>query len=256
MAERILLIVLLSSGVAGATERPWLKSPEARTHADEAAARARADDLASSENASAAPAPPPSPPRTRDGFFARLSLGAGYFAASSGASQDRRTFAGAPISLEADLGGTPAPWLGLGAGYTRDIILGLSSEDDVIDGDEPNLDDRSFQLETLSFFVSLYPHARSAFYGFASFGYGVIHVRPSDDAPELPLLSLFGDGDGVDATGYAFTLGAGHDWWLSDTWTVGVSGRLLGARLSTDDGGVSTHVNVFVPSVALSFGYH
>ena len=256
MVERILLVVLLSSGVAGASERPWLKSPEARTHAHEAAARARADDLASSESASSSPAPPSTLPRTRDGFFARLSLGAGYFAAASGASQDRRTFAGAPISLEADLGGTPAPWLGLGGGYTRDVIFGLSSEDEVIDGDEPNLDDLAFQLETLSFFISLYPHATSPFYGFVSLGYGVLHVRSSDDGPELPLFSLSSDDGGADPTGYAVTLGGGHDWWLSDTWTIGVSGRLLGARLSTDDGGISTHVNVFVPSVALSFGYH
>jgi len=250
------LIVLLSSAAAGATERPWLKSPEARTRADEAAARAQADDLASSESASSSAAPPAAPPHTRDGFFARLSLGAGYFAAASGASQDRRTFAGAPISLQADLGGTPAPWLGLGGAYTRDVILGLSSEDEVIDGDEPDLDDRTFQLETLSFFASLYSHPTAPFYGFVSFGYGVIHVRPSDDGPELPVFSLFGDADGSAPTGYAFTLGGGYDWWLSDTWTVGVSGRLLGARLSTDDGGVSTHVNVFVPSLALSFGYH
>jgi hypothetical protein len=256
VVERVLLVVLLSSGVAGAAERPWLKSPEARAQADEAAARARADDLASSEGAGRPPAPAPAPPRTRDGFFARLSLGAGYFAAASGASQDRRIFSGAPISMEADLGGTPAPWLGLGGAYTRDAILGISSDDEVIDGDEPKLDDLSFQLETLSFFASLYSDPASPFYGFASFGYGVIHVRSSDDGPELPLFSLFGDGDGVDPTGYAFTLGGGYDWWLSDTWTIGVSGRLLGARLSTDDGGVPTHVNVFIPSVALSFGYH
>jgi hypothetical protein len=245
--ERILLVALLSSGVAGASERPWLKSPAARAHADE---------LASSEPVDEPPSSPLDPPRTRHGFFARLSLGTGYFAAASGASDDRRTFAAAPLSLEADLGGTPAPWLGLGASYTRDDLLGLSSEDEVTDGDEPNLDELAFQLETLGFFVSLYPDDRAPFYGFASFGFGILHVRSSDDGPTLPLFSLFPDDAGVDPTGYAATLGGGYDWWLSDRWTIGVSGRLLGARLSTDDGGVSTHVNVFMPSLALTFGFH
>jgi hypothetical protein len=228
--------------------RPWVKTP----------ARVRNSDWG--DDTSSGPArsepEPPSPPRTRDGFFARLSLGSGWFTASSGASDDRRTFYGAPVSLEMYLGGTTEPWLGLAGGYSRDDILGLSSEDDVIDGDEPDLDSIGFSLEAISLFATAYPGQSSPFYGFVTLGLGVLDVQADGDEFMPPLFGMLWKMGGTDPSGFVMSVGGGYDWWLDERWTAGISARLLYAPLSGQEAGSTEKVLVLMPSVLFTLGYH
>jgi hypothetical protein len=228
-----------------AGHRPWVKTPAGRAR-DSGGWEAQSDPAGSEQ----------SPARTREGFFARLSLGSGWFTASSGASEDRRTFYGAPVSLEMYLGGTTEPWLGLAGGYCRDDILGLSSEDEVVDGDEPDLDSIGFSLESISLLATLYPGPTSPFYGFVTLGLGVLDVQADDDDFLPPLLGMFGRLGGSDPAGFVMSLGGGYDWWLNERWTAGVSGRLLYAPLSTEEAGSTEKVIVLMPSVLFTLGYH
>jgi Autotransporter beta-domain len=248
------MLMLISFGAAAAElpaqpgHRPWLKT---------AGSRARTLDDPADASLEAADAERDRPrDRLRDGFFARLSLGTGWFTAFAGDSADRRTFSGVPVALEAYFGGTPLPWLGIGGGYSRDDVLALDSEDEVIDADEPDLHSISFHLETVGVFATFYPAPASPFYGFAAIGVARLDVRASDDDFDLPLLGMLQNTGDSDPSGYALSLGGGYDWWLNERWTAGISGRLLGARLWTDESGTSAGVTVLIPSALLTFGYH
>ncbi len=242
-------LILVTCGVAlaeanpSSARRPWLKSVPGR----EATPPPEGD---------ASTAEPLERGFRREGFFARLAVGSGWFSAYSGSSGDERSFTGAPLSLEAYLGNTPLPWLGVGAGYSRDDIGGLSSEDDLVDGDEPDLESTSFHLEAVSAFLTLYPTPASPFYGFATLGLAALRVQSGSEAFELPLFNLASNLAGSDPSGLILSLGGGYDWWIDRSWTLGVSGRVLGALLSARESASSERVTLFMPSLLLTLGYH
>jgi hypothetical protein len=221
----------------------------------------RKQRLASPAAGRPAPAPPaqpeaPPPPESRAGFFARFALGIGVFTAVTGGADDRRSYAGLPLSVEVYFGGTVAPMLSLGAGYLRDEILALSSSDAVRDGDEPQLDDTSFCLEALSLLMSAYPNPRSPFHGTLTLGYGRMYSRrPADPARAplfLPTVSPFSD---PDPEGFVFSLGGGYDTWLDAEWAMSVSARVLLAPLDVNENGQDIGVTVFTPSLLVGLSH-
>lgn len=91
------------------------------------------------------------PARQHDGLFMRAAPGIGFFYSSNksfNASGDRRVFRGGTFSLQFAIGGTVGRHVAMGGSYFRDQVWGLSSEDGVVDGDEPNLDDVSMTLHS------------------------------------------------------------------------------------------------------------
>jgi hypothetical protein len=81
-------------------------------------------------------------------------------------------------------------------------------------------------------------------------------VSGDDDSLEVPIVSLLTSAGDADPGGVAFSVGGGYDWWTSDFWTVGISGRVLVAVLSEDETGSSQGVTSIMPSVLLTIGYH
>jgi hypothetical protein len=154
------------------------------------------------------------------------------------------------------IGASVRPWLGLGVGYSRDDVFALSSDDTLVDGDEPDLESITFHLEAVSVLAAVYPSPASPWYGFVTLGLATLDVQSSDDGTDLPLLGMISKLSGVDPRGFVLTGGGGYDFWLNDVWTAGVSARLVGAWLSGDDAGSREDVRVIMPTVALTLGYH
>jgi hypothetical protein len=227
------------------SRRPWLRGAPERERPAE-----------TREGPSPSEGPSADPSFARNGFFARLSVGSGWFGADSGSSDDERSFSGLPISFEAYIGGTPAPWLGLGGGLTRDEVMALSSQDERLDGDEPDLDGTSFHLQTVSALVCIYPDPVSPLYAYATLGVAVLEVASASELPELPIGGFIEGATSSDPGGFTLSIGAGYDWWVDERWTLGVSGRLLGAWLTSTETWPHEDVDVLMPSVLFSVGYH
>jgi hypothetical protein len=225
--------VLLLAASAGATEtgidrhKPWLLRQRGL---------AEPSDERAPEPASGSPAAGDEPGQR---LFLRLGLGSGWFGASSGEPRDTRSFSGVPVSVDVQVGGRLSAELCAGVGYLRDEILGLSSEDEVLDGDEPDLRGTSFAMHALGPFLAYAP-ATSGPHAFAQVGYGVLGVTGVETE---------------DPSGPAFALGGGYDWDVDERWAIGAGGRLLIGGLTTEEFGDANDVLVWIPSVSLSVTY-
>jgi hypothetical protein len=193
----------------------------------------------------------------RNGFFARFALGSGVFTASSGKAVDSRNFVGLPVSLAVYLGKAVSRFVSLGGGYARDGIGRLSSSDEVIDGDEPQLADVSFYLEQLALYAEVYPGPSSPFYVYATLGFGTLNVRRSGDEFKLPLLHWIGDLVSKDPSGSIVSFGVGYESWLFEHWALGVSGGVQAAFLDAGSfASAGTAVQVIQPSVLVTLSYY
>lgn len=244
-------LILLALDASGAdpnqSRQPWRKvrAPAPQEEADGAGERPESTAL-----------PPPDTGFARRGFFARFALGSGVFNAYTGSPGDSRRLLGVPLSLEAYFGATLSPYASFGGGYSRDAIGRLSAHDEVQDGDEPRLGDTSFYLEHLSVLLSLYPRPESPYYGFATLGIGTLNVRKTGDELELPLIHWPEHLTGYDPSGVILTAGGGYDTWVSPSWALGVSGRMLLGLLTTSETDVERGVTVWLPSVSVSLSHY
>jgi hypothetical protein len=198
--------------------------------------------------AQAAPAPlaPSSadlPPASADRplkLFASLALGAGYFHANSGSSDDSRRFSGGTVAGQVVLAGRMgrSRTVSIGGVYLRDQVFALSSKDEVIDGDEPHLDDVSFGLWVLGFFSDFALQQAPGFHFQTVIGLGGLSV----DAP---------DRDADNPFGLALNVGAGYDFRVAEHLALGALLRATYAPLSIDENSGTTVTN-FVPSLLLT----
>jgi hypothetical protein len=173
-------------------------------------------------------------------LFASLALGAGYFHANSGSSDDSRRFSGGTVAGQIVLAGR----LGrrrtatIGGAYLRDQVLALSSKDELIDGDEPHLDEVSFGLWVLGFFSDFALQQAPGLHFQAVVGLGGLSV----DAPDRDADSPFG---------LALNVGAGYDFRIAKHLALGALLRATYAPLSIDESSGTTVTN-FVPSLLLT----
>jgi hypothetical protein len=184
-----------------------------------------------------APAEPaPKGGRPSSGFFG-IGLGLGYFHANSGSSPDRRVFSGGSISGQLVAGGRIGKWrrVTVGAAYLRDQVFGLSSTDQSVDGDEPDLHDTKFALSALGFFadVALDSHPALHFQGLIGLG-SLVVSRPSNriDNP----------------SGAVFDLGVGYDFFTGGGVALGALLRANYAPFDVDEA-QGTSVHVLTPSL-------
>ncbi len=188
--------------------------------------------------------------RQHDGFYFRLGGGMGYgFDALRG---------NAPGLSLSEAGGARGHATGLavasevmlGASIWRALVLGLACDTVLLPGPTaaaaPGIHDYEFQATQLAIFapfVDFYPWERGGLHFQASGGLAVIvlgaGISPSVREPA----------QAHTAVGPGLTLGAGHEWWVADQWSVGVLGRFmygwaqgqdpLGATWSHEMGSVS-----------------
>lgn len=189
----------------------------------------------------------PSLPFTHDGFFFRFAAGPGLFRAASGTSPDNRHFSGGTVHLEAAIGLTPAKGFVVGLAYLRSMVFSLTSRDDVIDGDEPTLEDVAFTVSTGGVFVDIYPDPKSGLHvgGFLGVG-SLLTGREGIDVPSGATLSAMG----------------GYEWFVADQWSLGVIARATvgfydvsetSSFVSTSN---RTDVSFFVPALLMGATYN
>lgn len=185
------------------------------------AATARADDPAG-VTASA-------PARTHEGLYVRLATGFGSHVESINMQGEDPgvTIVGMSSVGEVAVGWAVSPGVVLGLGSYGATVLASEQTDD---GDgpmpPPEIVDEVQDFSIFGPFVDWYFRADRGLH--AQLAVGVASVRG------LGLTRGEFDTDDV-ATGGGFMIGFGHDWWVSDEWSLGVLARLSFAVASTED---------------------
>jgi hypothetical protein len=176
-------------------------------------------------------------PREHAGLQARLGVGSGYATGSTSAGDLSVDVTGVPISTEISIGTTIAPGLVVGGGTFSMIVPspsygGMSSGANHISGTGPFVD---YYLD---------PHAGTHIQAALLFTAGYLQ----------------GNNGGESSTGFGIggEIGAGYEWWLSPSWTIGPIARVTYYRLyaSSSDTSTKSTLGLVVPSVLVALTYH
>jgi hypothetical protein len=144
------------------------------------------------------------------------------------------------------MGGRIGKGVVFGGAYFRDQGLSLSVEDEVTDGDEPQLEDTTFSLDRVGPFLEWYPNPDGGLHFQALLAWGDFNMhRP--DGIEVD-----------DPSGLFMSLAAGYEWFVDERWRVGALARLTYAPLDVSEtaAGTNTSVDLFSPSLLLNATYH
>jgi hypothetical protein len=185
-------------------------------------------------------------PYVHDGVFLRLAVGPGLFQASSGNEPDSRSFSAGAVSIDAAIGGSPARGFVLGGAFQTHRLFSLTSSDDVLDGDEPDLSDVSFSVSGIGLFADYYPEPTDGLHFLASVGMGWLDVSRPDTSSER------------NPSGVLLGLGGGYEWFIGPTVSLGVllRGNLGLFSVSETNTSTSTSVTVFIPALLATVTYN
>lgn len=181
-----------------------------------------------------APAPPevvPAGAERHDGFYLRAALGLaeinldrstdGALHANYGDGSDS-SVAGPGGMGELSIGGTPWPGVVIaGSLVWYDIAEPKLERDRGKDADLSG----PLTFAVLGATLDWYPNPHGGFHLGGTLGAGAVKAKSPDGSPF----------DDIGGAGAAFSLGIGYDWWVADEWSVGVLGRLSGARIHGED---------------------
>jgi hypothetical protein len=172
-------------------------------------------------------------------FFA-AGVGGGYFHATSGNENDTRRFSGGSLALQLVLAGRAGKGrtVTVGGAYLRDQVFGLAAHDEVIDGDEPTLEEVAFGLWLLGLFVDVAVKSAPGLHFQGVAGFSGIQV----DAPDRDADSPFG---------LALNLGVGYDFQVTQHLALGALLRNTFAPLSVNEFN-GTDVTTLAPSLLLT----
>jgi hypothetical protein len=166
-------------------------------------------------------------PRTRDGLYLRLGLGAsglsmsraGHLSAggSAPAYTGDSTIAGGGTAFELTLGGTLRPGLVLAGTFVEQTVADPSLRSN--DGNVALEGQLHYAL--LGATLAWFPQPNGGFH----LGFTLAAAGAWAKAPPPRFTEYLG------GSGGALALDAGYLWWVADQWSIGLSARLSGARL-------------------------
>jgi hypothetical protein len=179
-------------------------------------------------------------PRKPSKLFLSAGVGGGYFHATSGNENDTRRFAGGSLALQLVLAGRTGNTrtVTVGGAYLRDQVFGLAAHDEVIDGDEPTLEEVAFGLWLLGLFVDVAVQSVPGLHFQGVAGFSGIQVSAPDRDSDSPF-------------GIALNLGVGYDFQVTQRLAVGALLRNTFAPLSVDEAN-GTDVSTLAPSLLLT----
>jgi hypothetical protein len=196
--------------------------------------------------ATAAPCSLMEPLRTHTGLELRLSAGPAYVATSF-ADPTRTTLGGFAPSLQLDIGGTPRPGLVVGG-----ALWGVVQRSAQINmGPGTVVPSGQATIVALGPFVDYYPDPTKGW-----------HMRAMVGAAALHYASAGGDwGEATSGIGFATGAGFGYDFWVGDTLSVGLLGRVdfvvspMSPLFSSAFEHESVTTTVTIPGLYLSAAY-
>jgi len=172
------------------------------------------------------PPPPAGPPpghHLHDGFYLRMSLGAGYQRSkitSDASGVSDVALKGGGVALDLMMGGTPTPGLVIGGG-----IFASSAADPTLESDGVNTELRGdTSIAIVGPFIDGFFDPEGGFHVGGAIGIGSLTVRNE----ELDTSETQYDGAGVAAW-------VGYDAWVSSEWSMGGCARLVAASGKRDE---------------------
>jgi hypothetical protein len=195
-----------------------------------------------------------------DGFYLRAALGfaginmerstEGQIYTVSGDWRDS-SVSGVGGMSELSIGGTPAPGVVIAGTLLLHQIAKPSLKRD--NAADTKLDS-PLTFAVLGGTLDWYPNPHGGFHLGGTLGLGAAGAK-------TPSGSAF---DSIGGAGGAFSVAIGYDWWVGDEWSIGVLGRLSGARVHGESteriGGVEVtgeeDSNVSAAGVMFSVLYH
>jgi hypothetical protein len=176
-------------------------------------------------------------PNTHDGFFLNMSLGPGVVSGDVSLESSR-----GDSDLESG-GGTGQLQLGTTVG--RGIILGGSLGAFVMTSPEVrNVEVKELQLSLLSAFLRIYSDPTGGFFYGGQLGFASLSRIDNDDSRVNA------------ASGLALGPTIGYEWWVSESWSLGIEGRILYAVTEKDSFLGTEQYSMFLPSAMFSATYN
>jgi hypothetical protein len=167
--------------------------------------------------------PPTSNPswRRHDGFYMRMSLGAGGIGARTTRSDGSVAFETGAGGSAFDflLGGSPTPGLTLGGGFQFDV--GQRDPETGPDGEPRSATRDAFALAGP--FIDVFPAPRGGFHFGGMLGGAALAHSESVDSDPLTYRGVGG------------SLWLGYDWWVARQWSLGAMLRASSAALESTD---------------------
>jgi hypothetical protein len=159
--------------------------------------------------------------RRHDGFYLRMSLGAGGIGARTTRNDGSAGFetGSGGSAFDFMLGGSPMPGLTLGGGFQFD--LGQRDPDTGPDGEPRSATRDAFVL--VGPFIDVYPSPRGGFHLGGMLGGAALAHSESDDADPLTYQGAGG------------SIWLGYDWWVARQWSLGAMLRASSAELESTD---------------------
>jgi hypothetical protein len=190
--------------------------------------------LACAAHAAAEPGQPSPPKRSR--FHAGFGAGPGLLVAHSGVASDTRSFSGGSVSFAVLMGGRIGRHFVLGGAYLRDQIFSLSSKDERVDGDEPDLSGISFAYSAIGVLGEVYFMERGGPRLELFVGQGFLDVRGRSSSRV------------DDPSGALLSAGAGYDFAVSPDVSLGVLLRVNSAQFEVRESN-GTDVDSLIPAL-------
>ena len=185
------------------------------------------------------------PDRIHKGFYFRGGLGVGYggtkFTYES--TTNEVTASGTGLGLDLWFGGTPVSGLAIGGALhlqqTINPSLALNGR---------TVGNASIRLNTVLIgpFADWFPDPRGGFHLGGTLGFAYLSLRDKND-----------DTVGRSPLGFGAAFFLGYDWWVSKEWSLGITGRLMGASVSEDqNNGSNVKALSYHPALLFSVLYY
>jgi hypothetical protein len=186
--------------------------------------------------------PQPQPYQSRHGLFFQAALGGGALFGSNNVAADTRSFSGVAVSWSLLFGGTMQRRWAAGAGISREHVPAPTAHDEVVDGDEANLDAVSFSLDSLVVFADYHPH-EDGFHALGQLGFGLFSADR---------------GTGMQSARdpmWVVSLGAGYDVKLPGALSVGGLAQFTYTRQEMYEGARRVDLDLIFPSLLVTAAY-
>ncbi len=166
--------------------------------------------------------------REHDGFFLRLALGGAGLSMSRTAKAGTGSSAGLYTGDSSIAGGSGAYEISVGGTLARGLVLagtlfghGIANPTLKRDGGADVDLDGPLHFGVLGATLEYFPNPQRGFHFGGTLGFAAAWAKSPN-----PAFS-----ENLGGFGGAISLSAGYLWWVGRTWSVGVLGRLTGARL-------------------------